>query len=55
MRIKPIRTEADYETALKEIERLYNATPGSAEADRLEVLTTLMEAYEEKHYCYSST
>jgi HTH-type transcriptional regulator/antitoxin HigA len=50
MRIKPIRTEADYEIALKEIERLYNGTPGSAEADRLEVLTTLLEAYEEKHY-----
>jgi len=50
MKIKPIRTEADYEAALKEIERLFNTKPGSTEADRLEVLTTLMEAYEEKHY-----
>jgi HTH-type transcriptional regulator / antitoxin HigA len=41
MRIKPIRTEADYEAALKEIERLFEAKPGSAEADRLEVIATL--------------
>jgi HTH-type transcriptional regulator/antitoxin HigA len=50
MKIKPIRTEADYEDALKEIERLFNAKPGTAEADRLEVIATLTEAYEEKHY-----
>lgn len=50
MMIRPIKTEADYETALKEIERLFDAKPGTAEADRLEVITTLMEAYEEKHY-----
>ncbi len=50
MKIKPIRTEPDYESALKEIERLFNAKPGTTEADRLEVLTTLTEAYEEKHY-----
>ena len=50
MKIKPIRTEADYEAALKEIERLFDAKPGTMEADRLDVLTTLTEAYEEKHY-----
>jgi len=50
MKIKPIRTEADYEAALKEIERLFDAKSGTAEADRLEVLTTLTEVYEEKHY-----
>jgi HTH-type transcriptional regulator/antitoxin HigA len=50
VKIKPIRTEPDYESALKEIERLFNAKPGTTEADRLEVLTTLTEAYEEKHY-----
>jgi HTH-type transcriptional regulator/antitoxin HigA len=49
MRIKPIRTEADYHEALKEIERIFDAAPGTREADRLEVLTTLVEAYEEKH------
>jgi len=48
--IKPIRTEADYEVALVEIEQLFEAVPGTSEGDRLEVLTTLVEAYEEKHY-----
>ncbi len=50
MEIRPIRSEADYETALKEIERLLNSEPRTPEADRLEVLTTLVEAYEERHY-----
>ena len=50
MEIRPIKTEADYEAALEEIERLFDATPGTSEGDRLEVLTTLVEAYEEKHY-----
>jgi HTH-type transcriptional regulator/antitoxin HigA len=50
MRIKPIRTEADYEASLKQIERLFDAKPGSTEADYLEVITTLIESYEEKHY-----
>ena len=50
MRIKPIKTETDYHTALKEIERIFDAAPGTREGDRLEVLTTLVEAYEEKHF-----
>lgn len=50
MRIKPIKTEADYDAALKEIERMFDAAPGTREGDRLEVLTTLVEAYEEKHF-----
>ena len=50
MEIKPIKTEADYESTLEEVERLLEAKPGTAEADRLEVLTTLVEAYEGKHY-----
>lgn len=50
MKIKPIRTEDDYEAALKEIGRLFEAKAGTAEADRLDVLTTLTEAYEEKLY-----
>lgn len=50
MRIKPIKTESDYHAALKEIERLFDAAPGTQEGDRLEVLTTLVEAYEEKHF-----
>jgi HTH-type transcriptional regulator/antitoxin HigA len=50
MEIKPIKTETDYEAALKEIEQLFNVEPGTAEGDRLEVLVTLVEAYEEEHY-----
>jgi HTH-type transcriptional regulator/antitoxin HigA len=50
MDIHPIRTEADYEAALAEIERLFNAAPNTPEGDRLEVLATLVEAYEEQHY-----
>ena len=50
MEIKPIKTEKDYDAALVEIERLFGATPGTREADLLEVWTTLVEAYEEKHY-----
>lgn len=50
MEIRPIKTEADYQAALAEIERLFDAAPGSPEADLLEVWTALVEAYEEKHY-----
>ncbi len=50
MNIKPIKTTADYEAALKEIERLFEALPGTPQGDRLEVLTTLVEAYEDKHF-----
>jgi HTH-type transcriptional regulator/antitoxin HigA len=50
MNIKPIKTNSDYEAALKEIERLFDAEPGTPEGDRLEVLSTLVEAYEDEHY-----
>ncbi len=50
MEIKPIRTEADYEAALEEIERLWGAAYGSPEGDKLDILVTLVEAYEEKHH-----
>ncbi len=50
MTIKPIKTERDYRTALKEIERLWDAKPNTPKGDRLEVLVTLVEAYEQKHY-----
>ena len=50
MDIKPIKTEKDYNTALKEVEELFDAELGSAEGDRLEVLSTLIEAYEDAHY-----
>ena len=50
MDIKPIKTEADYEVALKEIDHLMDAKPDTLEGDRLDVLTTLVEAWEEKYH-----
>ena len=50
MIIKPVKTEADYQSALKEIEKLFSAEPGTPEGDRLEVLATLVEAHEDEHY-----
>jgi HTH-type transcriptional regulator / antitoxin HigA len=50
MELRPIKTELDYQNALQEIERLFDAEPNSPEYDRLDILTTLVEAYEQKHY-----
>jgi HTH-type transcriptional regulator / antitoxin HigA len=50
MEIKPIHTEADYQAVLKEIEKLWESQPGTPKGDRLEVLVTLVEAYEAKHF-----
>jgi HTH-type transcriptional regulator/antitoxin HigA len=48
--LHPIRTDADYRAALDEIDKLWDSQPGSPEDDRLEILTTLVEVYEAKHY-----
>lgn len=50
MDIKPIRTETDYDETLKEIDKLWGAEMGTPEGDKLDVLITLVEAYEETHY-----
>jgi HTH-type transcriptional regulator/antitoxin HigA len=50
MRIKPIRTKADHRAALKEIEALMSARPGTPEGERLDVLVTLVEAWERKRF-----
>ena len=50
MNIKPIRNEQDYELALKRVESLMDAEFGTEDFDELEVLTTLIESYEAKHY-----
>lgn len=50
MTLRPIRTKRGHQIALKEIEALWQAPSGSLEADRLEVLTLLVEAYEREHY-----
>ena len=50
MTIRPIRSEATYDEALGEIDRLMGAAPGTPESDRLEVLVTLVERYESEHW-----
>ena len=46
MEIRPIKTKADYKAALKEVEDLMNAAAGTPQGERLDVLATLIEAYE---------
>jgi HTH-type transcriptional regulator/antitoxin HigA len=48
--IKPIRTRGDYESAMKAIERLWGARAGTPAGDQLDVLATLIDAYEAEHY-----
>jgi HTH-type transcriptional regulator/antitoxin HigA len=50
MNIHPIRTEADYDAALSEVERLWGSKAETAEGDRLDVLLILIENYESKHH-----
>lgn len=48
--LKPIRTETDYEVALEETQRLWGHPTGTPEGDRLDILVTLIEAYEKQHF-----
>jgi HTH-type transcriptional regulator / antitoxin HigA len=48
--IKPIRSETDYEAALAEVEGLWGARSGTPKGDRLDVLATLIDAYESEHH-----
>jgi len=50
MEIKPIRSDADHERALLEIQRLWGAKEGTADGDKLDVLVTLVDAYENEHF-----
>jgi HTH-type transcriptional regulator / antitoxin HigA len=50
MNIKPIHNEENYREALAEVEGLFDAVPGTPDGDRLDVLVTLVAAYERKHY-----
>ena len=50
MDIKPIRKEADHERALRRAEKLWNSPEGSAESDELDILATLIDAYEQQHH-----
>lgn len=48
--LRPIRTKADYNAALKEISSLLDSPPGSGASERLELLSILVEAYEDRHH-----
>ena len=48
--LKPLRSEADYERALAEVERLWGAKAGTPRGDRLEILATLIDSYEAANY-----
>ena len=50
MKLCSIETELDYQNALQEIEQLFDAEPNSPECDLLDILTILVEAYEQKHF-----
>ncbi len=50
MNIKPIKTKKDYDNALKRIEELWGAKENTAAGDEFEILFTLVEVYEERHY-----
>jgi HTH-type transcriptional regulator / antitoxin HigA len=50
MDVKPVRTKADHRAALKQIEKLMSAKANTAEGEKLDVLVTLVEAYERRHY-----
>lgn len=53
--VKPIRSEADYRAATMEIAQLRSAQTGTPEADRLDILVSLAEAYEIRHCAASAT
>ncbi|HEY2134483.1 MAG TPA: helix-turn-helix domain-containing protein [Xanthobacteraceae bacterium] len=48
--VRPIRTKKDHEAALADVERLWGAKAGTPQGDRLDVLATLIDAYEAQHY-----
>jgi HTH-type transcriptional regulator/antitoxin HigA len=50
MNIKPIRNDEDLRTAFKQLEMVYQAQEGTPDADEMEILVTLIEAYEHKYY-----
>ena len=55
MPIKPIRNNDDLQTAFRQLEAIFQAEEGTPEADEREVLVTLIEAYENKHYPINAT
>jgi HTH-type transcriptional regulator/antitoxin HigA len=54
MEIHPIRNEADYDAAVAEIERLWDADPGTEDGDTLDILVTLVQKYENEHWPFDN-
>ena len=50
MEIKPIKTTTDYENALEKLEKVFDASPNTKEADEAEILTLLIDTYENQHF-----
>lgn len=50
MKLKPIKSEQDYEAALERLEVIFDALPGSEDGDELEILGMLIEKYEKEHF-----
>jgi HTH-type transcriptional regulator/antitoxin HigA len=50
MNIKPVKTEKDYQKALKRLELIFDARPGTEDGDELDILALLIERYEDQHY-----
>lgn len=50
MTVRPIKNRKDYQQALLRLEQIFDAKPGSAEGDELEVLGILIDTYEKNHY-----
>ncbi len=55
MNIKPIRNEDDLQSAFQRLERVFQSQEGTPESDEMEILVTLIEAYEHKHYPMEAT
>jgi HTH-type transcriptional regulator/antitoxin HigA len=54
MEIHPIRNEADYDAAVAEIERLWDADPGTEDGDKLDILVTLVQKYENENWPFDN-
>jgi len=50
MELKPIKTEIDYRVALKRLEEIFDAKPGTQKSDELQILGLMVDDYENKHY-----
>jgi len=54
MEIRPIRSQADSDAAVAEIERLWDADPGTEDGDKLDILVALVQKYENEHWPFDN-